>query len=335
LYEEHFGLTPRPFGGPAGASAVVPLPSRDAALRRLRYGIEHRRGPALLFGPPGTGKTLLARSLASEMAGGRGDSGFPGGAGTPPTQPSPARGESSRSRLISGPSRRSHLAPPPLVGEGWGGGTPDADPSRGPRTVHLTFPAMPAADLLAYLADDLAPGDRRVGPGPVPTLAASVRRLRGALASAARRDERPLLIVDEAHLIDDPATFEALRLLLNFATEGSPDLSLLLVGGPEVLLNLPPALADRMTARCLLGPLTAAESAAYVLGRLSLAGARGPLFDPPSLLDLHRAADGLPRHLDRLADLALLIAFANGLDRPGPAEVLAAARDPGFETLAA
>jgi type II secretory pathway predicted ATPase ExeA len=267
LYEEHFGLRPRPFGDPSDLAHHVSLPSRDAARRRLRYGLEHGRGPALLFGPPGTGKTLLACALARDLGG---------------------------------------------------------------RSVHLTFPAMPAADLMAYLADELA------GPAPGLTgLGGSVRRLRAGLASASEQGGRQLLIVDEAQLIDDPSTFETLRLLLNFATAGPPDLSLLIVGGPEVLLRIPPALLDRMTARCLLGPLSAEESATYVLGRLEVAGAASPLFDPPALLELHRSADGLPRRLDRLADLALLIAYAEEGPRPDVATVRAAAREATFDALAA
>jgi type II secretory pathway predicted ATPase ExeA len=267
MYEEHFGLRPRPFGEPSGSSDLVSLPSRDAIRRRLRYGLEHGQGPALLFGPPGTGKTLLARDLAADLGG---------------------------------------------------------------RSAHLTFPAMPAADLVDYLADELgAPASSKPG------LGASLRRLKEALAASAGRNERPLLIVDEGHLIDDPATFDTLRLLLNFATSGPSDLSLLLVGGPEMLLRLPPALTDRLTARCLLGPLSQAESALYIQGRLEAAGATEPLFDPTSLAELHRFADGLPRRLNHLADLALLIAFAEGKDRPEPRTVIAAAHESSFDALAA
>jgi type II secretory pathway predicted ATPase ExeA len=258
LYEAHFGLTDRPFGETVSPSAYVPLPSRDAVLRRVRYGLEHGDGPALVFGPPGTGKTLLARTLARDLGG---------------------------------------------------------------SAAHLVFPAMPAPELLAFLADELG------APGGDESLIGSLRRLRPRLAASAAHGERPLLIVDEAHLIDDPSTFETLRLLLNFTTQGPPDLSLLLLGGPEILFRLPAGLADRLTARCLLGPLSESESGAYVLGRLAQAGAAASLFDPEALATLHLAANGLPRRLNRLADLALLIAYAEGRSQPDAHTVAIAARE--------
>ena len=58
-------------------------------------------------------------------------------------------------------------------------------------------------------------------------------------------------------------------------------------------------------------------------------------FDPPALAELHRQADGLPRRLNRLADFALLIAYAQGRDRPDAGTVLAAAREAAFDALAA
>ncbi len=203
----------------------------------------------------------------------------------------------------------------------------------GLRMVHLTFPVMPAADLVAFLADEL--GSPPVAGGGGTGWNGSIRRLKAGLAAAVARGDRPLLIVDEAHLIEDPATFEVLRLVLNFASEGPPDLALLLVGGPEVMANLTPSLADRLAARSFLGPLTLTESSSYLLGRLEVAGASRPLFDPPALVELHRAAEGFPRRLNRLADLALLIAYAEGREVAEESSVLAAALDSPFDLLAA
>lgn len=196
--------------------------------------------------------------------------------------------------------------------------------------VHLSFPTMPASELLAYLAEEV-----QAPPSPGLGLAGSLRRLQTVFAEAARQRKRLLLVVDEAHLIDDPATFEALRLLLNFTSNGPPDLALALIGGPELMLRLPDSLADRLTARAFIGPLNSEESAAYVLGRLTRSGASRDLFDPMALDVLQRLADGLPRRLNRLADMALLIAYAREQDRPDLDAVTLAARELTPEGLAA
>jgi type II secretory pathway predicted ATPase ExeA len=192
---------------------------------------------------------------------------------------------------------------------------------KGP-AVHLAFPAIGAEELLMYLAEEFgglngAPSSRQ----------GALRQLRNRLAGLVARGERPLLVVDDAHLIRDGATFEALQLLLNFATEGPPDLAMVLAGGAEILLELPSGLADRLAARALLGPFTEAESSAYVLGRLEAAGAKSPLFSPEALIALYRAALGQARRLNRLADLALLIAYAQDLPAADERCVAIAARE--------
>jgi type II secretory pathway predicted ATPase ExeA len=188
--------------------------------------------------------------------------------------------------------------------------------------IHVTFPALSAFEMVSHVAHELA--GHANSPG---SLQAALRQVRDHLATLANRGQRPLLIIDDAHLIESVSTFDALRLLLNFATNGPPDLSLLFVGGAEVLLELPAGLADRLGARCLLGPLAEAESSAYVAGRLATAGAGMPLFSEDATIALYRAADGLPRRLNRLADLALLIAYAQELASVDASVIAIAARE--------
>src|SRR5262249_52796265 len=150
---------------------------------------------------------------------------------------------------------------------------------------------------------------------PPASLGDALRHVRDRLAAMAVQGFRPLLIVDEAQAIRDPATFDVLRLLLNFATDGSPDLSPLLVGWAAFLLALPPGLPDPAGPRCLVGTLSEPESSAYVLGRIAAArpGSGPDLFSPAALTAIYHAASGLPRRLNRLADLSLLVAYARDI----------------------
>jgi type II secretory pathway predicted ATPase ExeA len=204
-----------------------------------------------------------------------------------------------------------------------------ASESTGP-TVFVSFPALAPGELLAYLVEELGGATAAADSALVDTgvtIHASVRQLRARFAALAARGERPLVVIDDAHLITATETFDALHMLLNFATAGPPDLSLLLLGAAELVLALPAGLADRLAARCLLAPLTEPESATYVLGRLAAAGAQSPLFTPPALIALHRFAAGLPRRLNRLADLALLIAYAQDQSVADETMVAIAARE--------
>jgi general secretion pathway protein A len=190
--------------------------------------------------------------------------------------------------------------------------------------VHLLFPHMPADQLLFYLAGELGgDGDQGV------SVQQSVRLITDVLARNTREGRHALLVIDEAHLLDANGALEAVRLLLNLETDGRPDLTLLLVGQTTLLaaIDRHPQLEERLGVKCLLRPLTQTETFAYVQHRLSVAGASQPIFDDRALETLHQLSLGVPRRINRLADLVLLIGYAEELTQIGASQIEAVAEE--------
>jgi general secretion pathway protein A len=175
--------------------------------------------------------------------------------------------------------------------------------------VHVVFPQMACDQLLAYLAAELDGSPDLPGAA---TVHQSIRRIERFLADNSQQGRHAVLVIDEAHLIDDHRTLEALRLLLNYEWEGRPSLTLLLVGQAEILTTLDrlPQFQQRLGVKCLLRPFCEPETADYVHHRLRLAGAAQPIFDPSAIPSLHQLTHGLARRINRLCDLALLMGYA-------------------------
>lgn len=174
--------------------------------------------------------------------------------------------------------------------------------------VHMVFPKLPPAEFLSALADEL-------GAPTVPGEATSehgVRRIRHTVLDHAAQGQHTVVVVDEAHLLELPAALEVLRLLLNFEYEGRPALTLLLVGQPALLpaLDRMTDFDERLSVKCLVRPLTLEETDSYVAHQLAAAGRTTPIFDASAVEALHHLSDGVPRRINRLCDLALLIGFA-------------------------
>lgn len=176
--------------------------------------------------------------------------------------------------------------------------------------VHLVFPQMPPDQLVTYLADEL---DAASAPrGESSSVEQSVRRLQIALQDNAQAGRHAVVVIDEAHLLEETGALETMRLLLNFQHQAEPMMTLLLVGQPALLpaLDRMPQLDDRLAAKCLLRPFTPNETIGYVEHRLIAAGAQRQIFDNSALDVLHQLSHGNPRQINRLCDLALLIGFA-------------------------
>lgn len=94
-------------------------------------------------------------------------------------------------------------------------------------------------------------------------------------------------------------------------------------------LNRLPALADRVTVRVMLQPLSADEAAAYVAHRLQAAGRPHEVLQPAAVQTAWELSRGVPRRLNQVCDLSLLVGYADGLSTLSAVEVQAAAAELG------
>jgi general secretion pathway protein A len=139
-----------------------------------------------------------------------------------------------------------------------------------------------------------------------------VDALNRRLLTAHAEGRRIIVIVDEAQNLS-AETLEQVRLLTNLETPTQKLLQIILIGQPELrdLLdrNDLRQLAQRITGRYHLKPLSREETQGYVRHRLRVAGAGGEIFTPGALRELHRLSSGIPRVINVSCDRALLGAY--------------------------
>ena len=148
------------------------------------------------------------------------------------------------------------------------------------------------------------------------------------LLDAHAKGRRVVVIVDEAQNLSTE-TLEQVRLLTNLETPSQKLLQIILIGQPELREVLARVelrqLAQRVTGRYHLNPLSRNETAAYVRHRLKVAGVTGEVFSAAALREMHRLSNGIPRIINVISDRALLGAFTQETQRVGPALVRSAA----------
>src|SRR4051794_8718384 len=149
---------------------------------------------------------------------------------------------------------------------------------------------------------------------PKTHMATLVPQAGDALAiEAVERGRTPVLVLDEAHLLDH-AQLEGIRMLTNYDMDSRSPFACLLVGQPtlrrKIKLGILAALDQRIALRYALAPMTAAETAGYVKHHLALAGRSDTLFSDDATALIHQTSRGLPRAVNNLAVQALVAAFA-------------------------
>jgi len=174
-------------------------------------------------------------------------------------------------------------------------------------------PRLTAIELLATVCDELSIS--------YPPGTASVKLLVDALyrhlLDAHARGRRTVLIIDEAQSLA-AQVLEQIRLLTNLETAKEKLLQIILIGQPELthLLNRPRLrqLAQRVTARYHLLPLSKAETRAYIRHRIEVAGRREMLLSDAAMRQVHGFSGGVPRLINVICDRALLGAYAQNRD---------------------
>ncbi|MCC5793834.1 MAG: AAA family ATPase [Chromatiales bacterium] len=187
-------------------------------------------------------------------------------------------------------------------------------------------PQLSRTEFLAAICEEL-----RV---PLPAERSSIKALTDTLNQRLLENHaagrRTILIVDEAQNLR-VEVLEQVRLLTNLETATQKLLQIILIGQPELREVLARTdmrqLAQRITGRYHLEPLTREETAAYVDHRLKVAGGLGQIFTPGARRALYRVSGGIPRMINVVADRALLAGYTRESQQITPALVRAAAAE--------
>ena len=195
--------------------------------------------------------------------------------------------------------------------------------------VHLNYPFLTSNELVGFLAAELGAEEalvRNVDVGFDTTL----RQLESRLAHFSESNRHPVIILDEAHLIEDQKVFRTIQLLLNYRDRYS--FTLLLAGQPIVLSRISriAELDERIGVKSLIQPFNREETSEYISHRLNVAGIAESPFEDSAVAEIHELSGGIPRRINRIADLSLLVGFADGMSTLTTREVDSVADEIGL-----
>ncbi|MCG8091369.1 MAG: AAA family ATPase [Candidatus Thiodiazotropha taylori] len=180
-----------------------------------------------------------------------------------------------------------------------------------PRAVDVAFvfnPRLSPLELVATICDEL----RVLYPLGCSSIKEIVDFLNAYLLESHAQGRRTVVIIDEAQNLSFES-LEQIRLLTNLETSSEKLLQIILVGQPELrsLLNRPELrqLAQRVTARYHLTPLSRSETRAYILHRLKVAGLERPLFTDGAIRRVYKLSGGIPRLINILCSRGMLAAY--------------------------
>lgn len=177
------------------------------------------------------------------------------------------------------------------------------------RVVLLSNPTLTRPEFYEYLAEAFA-----LSPEAAASKTRFLLEIRRKLEQRQASGVLSALIIDEAQSVPYEL-LEEVRLLSNMETPTTKLLNVILTGQPELADRLNESslrqLKQRISLRCELTAMNLTETAAYIAGRLRIAGGRPEqVFTREAVGVLYEASRGLPRTVNVIADNALLAGFA-------------------------
>ena len=152
------------------------------------------------------------------------------------------------------------------------------------------------------------------------------RALEVQAVKSANAGKYTVVIVDDADALEDENTFEELQSLFSFQRNGRFFLTLLLIGQTGLKYRVAgiESLAQQVARQYHLAPFKREETHAYVQTRLEKAGAKRSLFGEDALDALYQASNGIPRDINNICDIALLLGFDAKAKTIGEEQILKA-----------
>ncbi len=142
-----------------------------------------------------------------------------------------------------------------------------------------------------------------------------LEQINGRIYGFYRQGICPVIVIDEAQMIDDPEVFDEIRLLTNFQLDACNLLSVIIMGQPELrdMLLRPrfEPLCQRVAMNYHLQPLSIDETMEYLDFRLEAAGGASGLFAPDAVQKIYEITGGIPRRINSMATNALLVAYGS------------------------
>jgi len=126
---------------------------------------------------------------------------------------------------------------------------------------------------------------------------------------------QPVVIVDEAHLLDKEM-LEEVRFLLNFKMDAESPMTLILVGQSELWdklqLQAYAAIRQRIDLQCKLPHLDRAQVGEYISIHLAYAGADHDIFTDNAIDEIYKYSSGIARLVNKVCTHSLLYGAQNG-----------------------